>query len=141
MSDIKITELVSKLSKKGKMVFPNPASEEQVFLFENSNKIKFPQKFKEWLLFTDGGDLYLPAGVQFYGVAHKPLIDVDYSDRPSEDYIVIGSLCTGDPILIKTGSEKIYIYNHEDNRIEEDEVYEDFFEFINDLDNYLGIGV
>lgn len=123
------------------MVFPNPASEEQVSLFENSNKIKFPQKFKEWLLFTDGGDLYLPAGVQFYGVAHKPLIDVDYSDRPSDDYIVIGSLCTGDPILIKTGSEKIYIYNHEDNRIEEDEVYEDFFEFINDLDNYLGIGV
>lgn len=30
--------------------------------------------------------------VQFYGIAHKPVIDVSDNDRSSEDYIVIGEL-------------------------------------------------
>ena len=32
-------------------------------------------------MFSDGGEFFLPAGVQMYGVAHKPLINVKEDDR------------------------------------------------------------
>ena len=82
----------------------------------------------------------MPAGVQMYGVEHKPLIDVEDMDKPEEKYIVIGALASGDPILCDKTSEKISIYNHEAGRIEEDEIYESFVEFLNDLYDMLGIG-
>ncbi|MBR0530136.1 MAG: hypothetical protein IJJ76_10315 [Ruminococcus sp.] len=79
-------------------------------------------------------------GVQFYGVAHKPLIDINDISRPDDSYVVIGALPTGDPILIQKDSEKVSIYNQEASRIEDDEVYENFFSFLNDLYDILGIG-
>ncbi len=122
------------------MLFFDGATEEQILTFEKENDFVLSEKYKEWLKFSDGGYLYLPAGVQLYGVGHEPLIDVDYADRPNEGYVVIGALATGDPILCKKGSEQISIYNHEASRIEEDEVYSDFFAFLIDLEEILGIG-
>ena len=87
-----------------------------------------------------GGFFFLPAGIQLYGIEHKPLIDVDNNDRPSEDYIVIGALASGDPILCEKVGEKIAIYNQEAGRIEDDEIYDDFIAFLNDLYELLGIG-
>ena len=43
-------------------------------------------------------------------------------------------------IVNEKDSEKISIYNHEAGRIEDDEIYEDFFSFINNLYEFLGIG-
>ena len=65
---------------------------------------------------------------------------VDDDDRPDTTYIVIGALSSGDPILCKKSGEQISIYNHEAGRIESDEVYSDFFSFLNDLYELLGIG-
>ena len=45
--------------------------------FEKEHSVKLPTKFKEWLLFSDGEELFLPAGIQLYGIDHKPVIDVD----------------------------------------------------------------
>ena len=81
----------------------------------------------------------MPAGVQFYGITHKPLINVDCSDRPDDSYVVSGALDIGDPILFKKGSEQISIYNQEAGQIEDDEIYDDFFAFLIDLCNLLGI--
>lgn len=136
MTELK--EIVQQLKKQGKMRFLEAATEEQIAEFEK--KIQLPLKYKEWLLFSDGGDFFLPAGVQMYGVAHKPLIDVNDNDRPDDSYTVIGALATGDPILCKKDDQQIAIYNHADGRIEEDEVYEDFIAFLNDLYDLLGIG-
>lgn len=36
-----------------------------------------------------------------YGVAHKPLIDIEDNDRPDDNYTVIGALASGDSILCK----------------------------------------
>lgn len=69
-----------------------------------------------------------------------PIIEVNDNDRPSDNYIVIGALASGDPILFEKGTEKIAIYNHEAGRIEDDEVYTDFFTFLKDLYDLLGIG-
>lgn len=132
--------IIDKFNEQGKMNFLDETTEEKILAFEKENDVTLPSKYKEWLLFSDGGELFLPAGVQLYGVEHKPLIDVNDNSRPSEDYVVIGALASGDPILFKKDSEKIAIYNQAAGRIEDDEIYDDFFEFLNDLYDLLGIG-
>ncbi len=135
-----LLELIEKISKQGKMSFLEKATQEQIEMFEHNNKIKLPNKLKEWFEISDGGEFFLPAGIQLYGVAHKPIINVNDNDRPNDSYIVIGALASGDPILCEKSGQKIAIYNHQDNTIEDDEVYEDFFMFLADLYNLLGIG-
>jgi hypothetical protein len=130
---------IDNLKEQGKMRFLEGATEEQIAQFEKEHDLNLPEQFKEWLQYSDGGDCFLPAGVQFYGVAHNPLIDVDRSDRPDENYIVIGALDTGDPILYKKGESRISIYNQEAGIIENDEIYEDFLAFLKDLPEILGI--
>ena len=112
------------------MDFLEETTEEGISEFEKDHSIKLPEKYKEWLLFSDGGELFLPAGCQLYGIEHKPIIDVNSNDRPSDDYVIIGALATGDPILCEKTGEKIAIYNQEAGRIEDDEIYDDFIAFL-----------
>ncbi|WP_346683688.1 SMI1/KNR4 family protein [Anaerostipes butyraticus] len=139
MTSDEFRKLTDQFNEQGKMNFLEGATEDQISQFEKDNDIVLPSKYKEWLVFCDGGEFFLPAGVQMYGIAHKPLIDTD-DDRPDDNYVVIGSLAAGDPILCEKSGERISIYNHEADRIEDDEVYEDFFAFLNDLTEILGIG-
>lgn len=132
--------LIDQLNQQGKMKFLDGATDTQIQEFEKKYDTRFPVRFKEWLRFSDGGEFFLPAGIQMYGVAHKPVIDVADDDRPNKDYIVIGALASGDPILCDAKGERISIYNHEAGRIETDEIYEDFFTFLNELHEILGIG-
>lgn len=136
-----LKNIAKTLEKQGKMHFLDGATVEQIAQFEKDNSIQLPSKYKDWLLYSDGGEFFLPAGIQMYGVANKPLIDVMDEDRPNDNYIVIGALAFGDPILFQKNAETISIYNHEAGTIEDDEVYEDFIAFLNDLPNVLGIGV
>jgi len=133
-----LNEIINALQKHDKMNFLPLATEEQISDFETTQNVKLPSKYKEWLLFSDGGELYLPGGIQLYGVANKPLIDVNDSDKPNGDYIVIGALSSGDPIISEKAGERISIYNREADKIEEDETYSDFFAFLSDLDNIVG---
>ena len=128
-----LAQIIDDLKKQEGMAFPEAASEEQIELFEKEHKLKLPQRYKEWLLFSDGGELYLPGGVQMYGVAHKPFINPSDNNRPNENYIVIGSLSSGDPILCEKEGESIAIYNLEGGKIEDDEEYDDFFAFLKEL--------
>ena len=140
MITVKQKKLAKLLNEQGKMRFLDGATKEQAEQFEQENNIQLPSKYKEWLYFCDGGEFFLPAGAQLYGVAHKPLIDLKDEDRPDNTYMVIGSLASGDPILCKYGEEKIYVYDHESQQIDEELVYEDIFAFLNDLYDLLGIG-
>ena len=135
-----LQQIIDQLMMQGKFDFRNATTEAKISQFEEKNHFKLPSKFREWLQYSDGGELFLPAGVQFYGVAEKPLIDVNDDDRPDDSYVVIGALSNGDPILCRKDSEEIAIYNQEAGRIEDDERYEDFFAFLKDLYNILGIG-
>lgn len=135
-----LKKIIDLLNQQGKMTFLEGATEEQISQFEKENEIKFPEKYKEWLRFSDGGECFLPAGVQFYGVAHKPLIDVNENDRPDDNYIVIGALASGDPVLCEKAGEKIAIFDHETGSIDDELVYDDFFALLNDLYDLLGIG-
>ena len=140
MEPKELKDIVEQLNKQGKMNFLDAATEEQIKKFEKEHEINLPLKYKEWLCFSDGGECFLPAGIQLYGVVHKPVIDVNDNDRPDDNYIVIGALSMGDPILCEKTGERIAIYNHEVGRIESDEIYLDFFSFLDDLFNLLGIG-
>lgn len=135
-----LKKITDQFNEQGKMAFLEGATDEQIKEFENKHKINLPEDFKIWLRFSDGGECFLPAGIQFYGVAHKPVIDVEENDRPDDSYVVIGALASGDPILCQKETEVISIYNHEAGCIEDDEVYENFEAFLSDLYDLLGIG-
>lgn len=132
--------IVNKFKEQEKMNFLDETTEEKILAFEKEKEITLPSKYKEWMLFSDGGELFLPAGVQLYGIEHKPLIDVNDNSRPSDDYIVIGAFASGDPILCKKAEETISIYNQKIGEIDEELVYPDFVAFLNDLYELLGIG-
>lgn len=134
---MKFKEFIEEIKNQEGMAFLDGASQNQIDLFEKENNIVLPSAYKEWLLFSDGGEFYLPGGAQMYGVAHQPLINCNDIHRPNDNYIVIGSLASGDPILFRKGSEEISIYNIEEDRIEEDEKYDDFISFLNDIQNML----
>ena len=140
MASDELSSIIDELSIQGKMRFLEPATIEQIQGYEIEHNIVLPDQYKEWLLSHDGGEFFLPAGVQLYGVAHKPVIDVEDADRPNENYVVIGALASGDPVLMEKGSPRISIYNHEAATIESDEIYEDFFSFLKDLYDLLGMG-
>ena len=53
------------------MHFFNGVTEEQILFFENKNGITLPIQYREWLKYSDGGELFLPAGVQFYGIVQQ----------------------------------------------------------------------
>ncbi len=120
-----LKQVIEQIKDQGKMRFLEAATEEQIALFEKENDIKLPIHYKEWLQYSDGGELYLPAGVQLYGVAHKPLIDKDDNDRPDDNYIVVGALASGEPVLFKKDEEKFYIYDHESQELDDDLTYDD----------------
>lgn len=128
-----LKELYDTFKQRSDMYFLEGASAERIKEFEDRNGISLPVAFKEWLKICDGGEFYLPAGLQLYGVAHKPVIEVNAVVRPDDSYIVIGALASGDPIVCRSGEERISIYNREGDRIEDDETYEDFYTFINSL--------
>ncbi len=123
MMSEELKALVEQLNEHEGMAFFEAATEEQINDFEKQYGFKLPEKYKEWLQYSDGGECYLPGGIQLYGVAHKPVIDVNEDDKPDDSYGVIGALSMGDPILCQKESERISIYNHEKGTIESDETY------------------
>lgn len=78
-----LQQIVDKFKEQGKMAFLEVATLEKIDIFEKENDITLPVKYKEWLLFSDGGEFFLPAGIQLYGVEHKPVINVKNNDRPN----------------------------------------------------------
>lgn len=128
------------LRSQGQMSFVEPTTNALIEAFESEHDRQLPSQLKQWLLVSDGGDFFLPAGLQLRGVAHLPLIDPDDPDRPDDSYMVIGTLSSGDPVLCEKSSQRISIYNHEAGRIEADESFADFFSFLTDLAAVLGVG-
>ena len=67
------------------------------------------------------------------GVAHRPLIDVSEDRRPGDNYIVVGVLCAGDTLLYEKGSDKFAVYFPEEGELDENLIYEDFYDFLTNL--------
>lgn len=134
-----LEQVVTRLQGQDLMRFPEPATDDQITLFEKQHGVFLPELFKEWLKFSDGGELYLPASVQFYGVAHKPVIDITDNERPDDSYIVVGALASGDSVLFRKGEDRFYIYEHASQKPDM-YVYDDFPALLNALCILLGRG-
>lgn len=78
-----LRSIIEKMVNQGEMSFLEAATIDQIADFEKEAEISLPEKYKEWLQYSDGGEFFLPAGIQLYGVAHKPLIDVNDNSRPT----------------------------------------------------------
>lgn len=128
-----LQQMVDELKGQGKMVFYEPTTQEKIDVFEKGNNFTFPTKYKEWLLLSDGGELFLPAGVQLYGVEYKPTIITEDNIIPNNNYIIIGMLTSGDLVLCEKNEEKVSVYNPEVGRFEDGAIYDDFVAFLNDL--------
>ena len=50
---------IEKLNEQGKTHFLEGATEEQITQFEKEQGIELPEKYKEWLQHSDGGELFL----------------------------------------------------------------------------------
>ena len=137
--DNKLESIVNKLKNTGEMSFFNGVNEKDILNFEQVNSIKLPSELRKWYLYSDGGEFFLPAGLQLYGILHKPVIDINDTDKPSDEYYVIGRLSWGDPVLCKRNSDEIFVYNHENNVINEEESFSSFFSFLDNLGVFLGI--
>ncbi len=133
-----LKSLIVELTRQGKMYFCEGATEEQIEEFETENDVKLPGKFKEWLLYSDGGGLF-SYDVQIYGVNTKPVIDINDDRKPDDKYIVIGKTLLGDPILCEEGKETVSIFSLDDEEDSNAE-FEDFFAFLKGLYDYLEIG-
>lgn len=140
MDKNQVQEISELLQAQGKMSFPDGASEEDIASFEKSNNVEFPEQYRQWLLFSDGGNLFLPAGLQLYGVKHKPIINLEEKDKPDDSYVVVGRMSWGEPIVFKKGSDEFAIYDHESGEIDDDVRYDSFFDFLKGLYDLLGIG-
>ena len=51
-----LQQIVDKFKEQGKMAFLEVATLEKIDIFEKENGITLPAKYKEWLLFSDGGE-------------------------------------------------------------------------------------
>ena len=52
--------IVDKFKEQGKMNFFDETTEEKILAFEKEKEVTLPSKYKEWMLFSDGGELFLP---------------------------------------------------------------------------------
>ena len=134
-----LKEIIEELTRQGKMYFHEGATEEQIEEFERKNDLKLPGKYKEWLMYSDGGGLF-GYDVQIYGVNNKPTINMHDEKMPDDKYIVIGKTLLGDPILCEKDTETISIICLDDEVTDGNAVYEDFFVFLRGLYDYLEIG-
>lgn len=58
MISAELKGIVDKFHEQGKMNFLPETSEEKITLFEKEKNIRLPEKYKEWLLFSDGGEFF-----------------------------------------------------------------------------------
>lgn len=115
------------------MLYPKKgAAKKDISFFETRYNVVIPAQYKEWLLYSDGGEILPPAGLQLYGVNHIPLIGVIRDEIPY-GYIMIGRLANGDPVIAGRDDETITIYDHEKKCIRQGVTYSGFYAFIKDL--------
>lgn len=123
------------LDTKAKMTFHIGASVSQITNYENETNNKLPNDFKEWLLFSNGGEIFVP-GTVLYGVdnnAKSSLLNENDDQKRGafsldDSLLVIGRFNFGDLLCIDLNCAEVVQWDHE-----EDEEYlrwNSFFEFI-----------
>lgn len=130
-----MNEIINSISKLPNMKFNVGASIEEIKKFENDTKIILPKDYKDWLVFSDGGELFIP-GINLYGVSNRPFIRRGDGIEAPENYIVIGRTIYGNALCFKDGEEKIIEWEHES--FEEFLVWDNFILFLAESEEMYG---
>lgn len=129
-----IEKIAVELAKQGDTTFIEGTTEDKIAEFEREHGITLPAKFKEWLLFSDGGSFFDPCGLLLCGIEHRPFIVVD------DYYVIIGMFATGDSVLCNRSGEKIIVYSQQEDSYEDKETYyPNFISFLEEARDMLGI--
>jgi len=121
------------------MSFIPAASEEEITIWEKENGVALPPDYREWLKFSDGGEIFIP-GMQLYGVTHKPLLS--YFNRPEEretlpeELYVLGEFGFGDYLCFVRGEDAIVQWDHEN--WDEFMRWDSFKDFLPDAEEMFG---
>ncbi|GFH42496.1 hypothetical protein Hs30E_10470 [Lactococcus hodotermopsidis] len=123
------------IDTKAEMHFHAGASEDSIRHYENEANVKIPSAFREWLLFSDGGEIFVP-GTVLYGVDGnaKPSLFSGNSGQErgtfalGDSLLVIGRFNFGDFLCVDTNSGEVVQWNHEAD--EEFLRWSNFFAFI-----------
>jgi hypothetical protein len=113
------------------MKFSPPASDEQIKAFESAHEVTLPERYKKWLLISDGGDLF-KNGLFLFGVSRKPFIETEIlGGALPAGYAAIGALNFGDFICFAQNSECIVQWDHETG--EEFDRWDCFDDFLEEM--------
>lgn len=107
-------DIIEKLvNYKNIMRFETGASEDLISNFEREKDIKFPEDYKEWLLFSNGGEIFVP-GTEFYSIDElKTNIHTRIDSSRPKSLLAIGKLNFGDPIFLDPSNSNIVQWDHE----------------------------
>ena len=108
--------LIQRFRQLPSMRFLSPASEAEMDGWEENTSLSLPKEYRQWLRFSDGGELFIP-GIQLYGVAHKPTLDFCNSGERRTglptDLTIIGTFGFGDLLCFLRDTETIVQWDHE----------------------------
>ena len=117
------------------MQFKDGAGELSIGQYEKTTNISLPQDYREWLLFSNGSEIFVP-GTVFYGVdstAKNSLIEKNSQKERGlfaigDSLLVIGRFNFGDLLCMDLNNGEIIQWDHETN--EEFLRWNNFFDFI-----------
>lgn len=114
----------------GRMSFTSGATEEQIRAFEEREHVRLPSLYKEWLAYSDGGYLFLPGGIQLYGVGKGPFVGMGNRRGVPDDCMVIGVLMSGGLVLMKKDGGEVSVFYPDGCIAGLHETYPDFLVFL-----------
>lgn len=131
-------ELIQKLQNStSRMFFVSGVSAEALDLYEQTQGIRLPGDYRQWLMFSNGGELFAP-GLVLLGIpaekwnlatANTPESREEY-ELP-EDLYIIGTQNYGDPICFDRETFEIVQWDHE--TVEASSAWDSFRDFLENL--------
>ena len=119
-------------------------TESEIAGYEKEEGITIPTEYREWLMFSDGGEIFVP-GTRLYGVGTSVKTTLATMNTQKErnlftmdsSLLIVGTLNFGDLLCLDLRSGEVVQWDHED-----DEEYLRWGNFFNYLDeeitSYLG---
>lgn len=120
-----------------RMFFVPGVSAEELDRYEQTQGVRLPEDFRQWLMFSNGGELFAP-GLVLLGIpaekwnlatANTPESREEY-ELP-EDLYIIGIQNYGDPICFDHETFEIVQWDHE--TLEASCAWDSFRDFLEDL--------
>ncbi|MDR1197161.1 MAG: SMI1/KNR4 family protein [Candidatus Nomurabacteria bacterium] len=129
-------ELLKKYADK--MGLEKPATRAEISDFEKKNGVTFSEDFKEFLLFANGGEIFVPGDVffgvndssRYYSISREEKILDKIENSVPDGMVIVGKTNFGDPFFLEQKSGEVIEWDHESD--EESLRWKSFGEFLKD---------